>query len=48
VDGGWLADAALIVIERPARGGEPHWPEDVMQIKQRRYGEGMLWYGRGP
>lgn len=46
VTGPWLADEALVVVERPARGVAPHWPEAVTQIKQRRYGEGVLWYGR--
>ncbi len=48
VDGRWLAPGGLIVVERPARGVEPHWPPDVTLVKQRRYGEGLLWYGRRP
>jgi 16S rRNA (guanine966-N2)-methyltransferase len=42
----WLADSAVVVVERSIRGGEPHWPEAIEAIKQRRYGEGVLWYGR--
>lgn len=44
--GGWLADDAVVVIERSARGTEPPWPEGIALVTQRRYGEGVLWYGR--
>jgi 16S rRNA (guanine966-N2)-methyltransferase len=43
---GWLAAGAVVVIERPSRGGGPAWPESLRPAKQRRYGEGTLWYGR--
>lgn len=46
VDGPWLATGAIVVIERAARGTEPRWPVGLQPVKQRRYGEGMLWYGR--
>lgn len=42
----WLAVTAIIVVERSARGPEPHWPEAIESVKQKRYGEGVLWYGR--
>jgi 16S rRNA (guanine966-N2)-methyltransferase len=42
----WLADGAVVVVERSARGAEPQWPEALEPIKQKRYGEGVLWYGR--
>jgi 16S rRNA (guanine966-N2)-methyltransferase len=42
----WLADSAIVVVERSARGGEPRWPESIETIKHKRYGEGVLWYGR--
>lgn len=42
----WLAESAIVVVERSARGGEPAWPEAIEAIKQKRYGEGVLWYGR--
>jgi 16S rRNA (guanine966-N2)-methyltransferase len=41
-----LADSAVVVVERSARGSEPHWPEGIEAIKQKRYGQGVLWYGR--
>jgi 16S rRNA (guanine966-N2)-methyltransferase len=44
----WLADDAMIVVERAARGTEPAWPEGIVLVTQRRYGEGLLWYGRKP
>lgn len=43
---GWLAAEALIVIERSARGTEPAWPPGIALVTSRRYGEGVLWYGR--
>jgi 16S rRNA (guanine966-N2)-methyltransferase len=46
VDGAWLAAHAVVVVERSARGTEPGWPEELELVKQKRYGEGVLWYGR--
>lgn len=43
---GWLAPGAVLVVERASRGEGPRWPEGVAPLKQRRYGEGTLWYGR--
>jgi 16S rRNA (guanine966-N2)-methyltransferase len=43
---GWLPPGAVVVLERPARGAPPRWPDVIEAIKQRRYGEGVLWYGR--
>jgi 16S rRNA (guanine966-N2)-methyltransferase len=43
---GWLAPDAVLVVERSSRGPGPRWPEGVQALKQRRYGEGTLWYGR--
>ena len=42
----WAAGGALVVVERPARGEGPRWPDVIEGLKQRRYGEGVLWYGR--
>ncbi|KNB51122.1 methyltransferase [Streptomyces caatingaensis] len=44
--GGWLADEALLTVERGTRGGEFRWPEGFEGLRARRYGEGTLWYGR--
>ncbi len=44
--GGWLAEDALVVVERPVRGRDPEWPAGITALRQRRYGEGVLWYGR--
>lgn len=46
ITGGWLADDAMVVVERSARGPQPRWPHGIALITQRRYGEGLLWYGR--
>lgn len=42
----WLEPGAIVVVERAARSAEPQWPDGVAPVKQRRYGEGVLWYGR--
>ncbi|MEU6272642.1 16S rRNA (guanine(966)-N(2))-methyltransferase RsmD [Streptomyces populi] len=44
--GGWLAEDALVTVERSTRGGEFDWPEGFEPIRARRYGEGTFWYGR--
>ena len=43
---GWLAPDAVLVVERSSRDAGPRWPGGVEALKQRRYGEGTLWYGR--
>lgn len=45
-DGGWLAEDAVVVVERSARGAELLWPAGVAPVMNRRYGAGVLWYGR--
>ena len=43
--GGWLADGALVVVERATRSGELEWPPGYLPGKSRRYGEATFWYG---
>ncbi|MEU6442742.1 16S rRNA (guanine(966)-N(2))-methyltransferase RsmD [Streptomyces sp. NPDC047046] len=43
---GWLADEALVTVERSTRGGEFGWPGGFDALRSRRYGEGTFWYGR--
>ncbi|GGT29872.1 DNA methylase [Streptomyces chromofuscus] len=43
---GWLAEEALVTVERSTRGGEFRWPEGFEALRTRRYGEGTFWYGR--
>jgi 16S rRNA (guanine966-N2)-methyltransferase len=45
-DGGWLAEEAVVVVERSARGAAPAWPECITPGREKRYGAGVLWYGR--
>ena len=45
-DNGWLADDALVVVERSSRGAEPAWPAAIEPLRSRKYGEATLWYGR--
>ena len=44
--GGWLAEGTLATVERGTRGGEFGWPEGFAPLRERRYGEATLWYGR--
>ncbi|HET9254659.1 MAG TPA: 16S rRNA (guanine(966)-N(2))-methyltransferase RsmD [Pseudonocardiaceae bacterium] len=45
---GWLAPAALIVVERPARVVPLAWPEGVCELTNRRYGDTGVHYGFAP
>lgn len=42
---GWLADRALVVVERATRSGALDWPPGYLPSKSRRYGEATFWYG---
>ena len=45
LDGGWLADGAMVVVERSSRGPDLVWPEGLAADRRRKYGETTLWYG---
>jgi 16S rRNA (guanine966-N2)-methyltransferase len=45
-DLGWLAEGALVVVERSSRSGAPAWPAGITADRSRTYGETVLWYGR--
>ncbi len=42
---GWLAEDALVVVERATRSGSFDWPPGYAEGKSRRYGEATFWYG---
>lgn len=42
---GWLAEGALVVVERATRSGAFDWPPGYVARKSRRYGEATFWYG---
>ncbi|MGY1642428.1 16S rRNA (guanine(966)-N(2))-methyltransferase RsmD [Geodermatophilus sp. SYSU D00703] len=48
VGGGWLAEDAVVVVERPAREEPWEWPTPLRGLRDRRYGEAVLRYGRCP
>jgi 16S rRNA (guanine966-N2)-methyltransferase len=48
VDGGWLAPGAVLVVERSSRGVAEEWPTPLVGLRERRYGEALLRYGRFP
>lgn len=45
---GRLRPGADLVIEVPSRGGEVDWPEPLLSVRARRYGDTLVCYGRGP
>jgi 16S rRNA (guanine966-N2)-methyltransferase len=47
VDKGWLAPDATVVVERSRRSPEPAWVPGITPERSRRYGDTVLWYGRG-
>ncbi len=44
-DHGWLAEEALVVVERSSRTPGLDWPYGFVAVRERRYGETTLWYG---
>ena len=44
--GPWLAEGAVVVVERATRGPAPVVPEGWDLLRDRRYGEATLWYFR--
>lgn len=45
-DAGWIAQEAVIVVERPAEDAASPMPPGWILAAQRRYGDTVLWYGR--
>lgn len=45
VEHGWLADEAVVVVERSTRSPEPAWPAGIELEVGRKYGETTLWCG---
>ncbi len=45
VNGGWLADGALVVVERATRSGPVDWPPGHDKGTPRRSGEAPFWSG---
>jgi 16S rRNA (guanine966-N2)-methyltransferase len=46
VGGGWLAPGAVVVVERSSRDAPFEWPTPLDGLRDRRYGEAVLRYGR--
>ncbi len=44
--GGWLAEDAVVVVERSSREEPWEWPTPLAGVRDRRYGEALLRYGR--
>jgi 16S rRNA (guanine966-N2)-methyltransferase len=48
VGGGWLAPGAVVMVERSSREAPFEWPTPLTALRDRRYGEAVLRYGRFP
>jgi 16S rRNA (guanine966-N2)-methyltransferase len=48
VAGEWLAEEAVLVVERSSREEPWEWPTPLRGLRDRRYGEAVLRYGRSP
>ncbi|MGY1705798.1 16S rRNA (guanine(966)-N(2))-methyltransferase RsmD [Geodermatophilus sp. SYSU D00697] len=48
VAGEWLAPDAVVVVERSSREEPWEWPTPLRGLRDRRYGEAVLRYGRCP
>ncbi len=35
----------MVVVERSARSPEPAWPDGFTDVREKKYGETVLWYG---
>ncbi|MFP5371157.1 MAG: 16S rRNA (guanine(966)-N(2))-methyltransferase RsmD [Actinomycetes bacterium] len=46
--GNWLAPGAVVVVERASRDEPFEWPTPFTALRDRRYGEALLRYGRSP
>lgn len=46
VENGWLAEGAVVVVERSSRDAPVQWVQGITGERSRRYGETTLWYGR--
>ena len=44
----WLAPGAVVVVERSSRSEPFEWPTPLTGLRDRRYGEALLRYGRFP
>ena len=46
LEAGWIADDAMVVVERPARDAASPLPDGWEHARRRSYGDSALWYGR--
>lgn len=41
---GWLSADAVVVVERATRTGEPRWPDGLVRVDRRGYGDTTVWF----
>jgi 16S rRNA (guanine966-N2)-methyltransferase len=46
VERGWLAEYATVVVERDSRSAEPTWPEPLVGVRSKKYGDTVLFWAR--
>jgi len=42
----WLRPEAVVAVERASRDAPWTWPDGIDAVRERKYGEATLWYGR--
>ncbi len=47
-DRGLLNVEADLIVERPKRAGEMQWPDPLVGVRSKKYGDTLLCYGRAP
>ncbi|PRY63247.1 16S rRNA (guanine966-N2)-methyltransferase [Knoellia remsis] len=45
-DRGWLADDALVLVERSKRSPEPAWPDGLEPERRKAHGDTVIWWAR--
>ena len=48
VTNGWTSPGTVLIVERGARSPEPRWPSPVESLRDKRYGDTVLYWGEHP
>ncbi|MDO5494356.1 MAG: 16S rRNA (guanine(966)-N(2))-methyltransferase RsmD [bacterium] len=45
-EGDWLAEGALVVVERSVRSPRPTFPDGLAEVSEKKYGDTVIWIAR--
>ncbi|MCO1582455.1 16S rRNA (guanine(966)-N(2))-methyltransferase RsmD [Crossiella sp. SN42] len=48
VANGWVTNGSLVLVERAARDGAPEWPEPLVGLRSRKYGDTAVHWAQWP